>query len=354
MYERDVALLACPQSLSGLTLRHVTRADPDDGEILEGELVSAEGRSYPITNGIPRFTGNSDYNPSWDFKWVEIDKGAGLNYRLLEPGADNLVGRNEHGGAAYCHMKGRLVLDIGCGVGQYSVKALQDYGAERVVSMDLTRGVDVFRKILMERFPTLKRRVLMVQASVFAPPFRPDTFDYVFSLGVLHHTGRTIEAVRKACSLVKPGGEVNIWVYAALLDYFEAREPGHLYMAPALSMVRGTAKAIQLAFVRGWMRVCRSLSPVAAYRIVTFFSANFWYRLSSMPGIGVFPRVVFPSVLDPDRNWRLINNFDAYVNAYAESWSEHELFPVFKECGIAVKGMSTWRCGLWGVKAPTP
>jgi hypothetical protein len=189
---------------------------------------------------------------------------------------------------------------------------------------------------------------------VFAPPFRSETFDYVFSLGVLHHTGSTIQAMRKACSLVRPGGEINVWVYAACLDYFEAREPGHLQMAPVMSIARKAAKAIQLACVRGWMRIGRSVSPSVAYRIIAVFSSNFWFRLSSMPGLGVFPRAIFPSVLDPDRNWRLINNFDAYVNAFAESWSEHELFPVFKEYGIVVKGMSVWRCGLWGVKAPTP
>jgi len=351
MYERDVALLACPRSRSVLTLGHVTSVDPEDGEILEGELVSAEGQSYPIVDGIPRFVGETANNRSWDFKWFEIDKGAGLNYRLIEPGVDNLITSNAHGGAAYRHMQDRLVLDYGCGVGQYTVAALRDHGADRVVSVDLTRAVDVFRKIIRERFPELKRRIVLVQASVFAPPFLPDTFDYVFSLGVLHHTGSTIEAIRKACSLVKPGGQVNLWVYAAFLNYFEAREPGHLHVAPPPSMIRRTAKVIQLAFVRLWMRIGRSVSLPNAYRMVRLFSSNTWFRLSSVPGVGVIPRLIFPSVLDPDPNWRLINNFDGYVNAYAESWSEHELFPVLQECGIIVKGLSVWRCGLWGVKA---
>ena len=35
---------------------------------------------------------------------------------------------------------------------------------------------------------------------------------------------------------------------------------------------------------------------------------------------------------------------------YAESWSEHELFPVFRDAGIAIKGISDWRTGFWGRK----
>jgi SAM-dependent methyltransferase len=239
-------------------------------------------------------------------------------------------------------------------VGQYTVKALRDYGPERVVSMDLTRGVDVFRKIMLDRFPALKPRILIVQASAFAPPFRPETFDYVFSLGVLHHTGDTLAAIRNACSLVKAGGEINVWVYAPLLKYFEAREAGHVYMAPPLNLGRRIAKVMQLACIRMWMWLFRKVSPATACRMVKPFASQAWYRFCGLPGVGIVGRILFTPVVDPDYRWRLINMFDGYVNAYAESWSEHELFPVFRECGVAVKGLSSWRTGVWGVKAPLP
>jgi SAM-dependent methyltransferase len=350
MYERDLENLVCPQSLEALSLRTVTNRDPADGEILDGELVSPKGKIYPIVDGIPRFTENTGYNPSWDFKWTEIDRGEGLNYRMIKTGGDNIFDANSHGGVAYRRMKGGLILDIGCGVGQYSIKALRDYGPDRVVSVDLTRGVDVFRKIVLAKYPELKSRIVFVQASVFALPFRPETFDYVFSLGVLHHTGSTVEAIRKACSLVKQGGQINIWVYAPLLSYTEAREPGHRHMAPLLNLPRRMAKAIQHACVRTWMRFFRMFSVPTAFRLVKPFASDAWYRFCDLPVVGILGRVVFPGVYDPDYRWRLINIFDAYVNSYAENWSEHELFPVFTECGITVLGLSQWRCGLWGEK----
>ena len=38
------------------------------------------------------------------------------------------------------------------------------------------------------------------------------------------------------------------------------------------------------------------------------------------------------------------------MNTRAENWSEAELFPVFRDCDIAIKGISAWRVGFWGVK----
>ena len=317
MYEHDLSLLVCPKTLAPLTLRDGMQRDPVDGEIIAGELVSPDDRVYPIVNGIPRFVDGTGYNPSWDFKWTEIDRGEGLNYRLLDPGVENLFELNSHCDQAWRRMRGGVVLDIGCGVGQYSIRALRE-GPERVVSMDLTRGVDVFRTIILSRFPEMKKRLFLVQASVFAMPFRRETFDYVFSLGVLHHTGGTIDGIRKAAALVKPGGQVNIWVYAPMMSYTEEREPGHLYMAPPLKGLRRIAKIVQRAFIRRWMRFFRLFPVPTAYRLAKPFASEFWYRLSNFPVLNIPARIMFTGVNDPDYRWRLINVFDAYWLHMAE------------------------------------
>jgi SAM-dependent methyltransferase len=345
MYERDLPLLVCPKDLTPLALRGApVRAA--DGEILDGELVSAAGAVYPITNGIPRFIEGSGYNPTWDFKWTEIDRGRGINYHQIGPELRPLYKFDPYGDEGWRHLDGRLGLDVGCGVGQWTVKALRDHHAARMVSVDLTRGVDVFRKIVEERYPELKPRILMVQGNVFALPFARETFDYVFSIGVLHHTGRTLDAIRKTCALVKEGGEVNVWVYCPDL------EPGHIYQVRRLTFPRRIAKVAQEACLKFWLALNRKLPLPWAYRIVKFFSSDAWWRLCRLPVIGIVPRIIFHGVDDPDYDFRLVNIFDGWVNTYAEEWNEHELFPVFKECGIVVKGISPWRTGIWGVKRP--
>jgi hypothetical protein len=174
----------------------------------------------------------------------------------------------------------------------------------------------------------------------------------MLSFGVLHHTGSTLEAIRKACAVVKHGGEANIWVYCPRLTYLEDREPGHIYQVRRLSYPRRIAKVPQQLFLKFWMTVCRHLPVEKAYKLVRLFSAEPWWRFGNLPVVGFIPRLIFPAVDDPDRDFRLINIFDAYVNTYAEEWNEHEIFPVLKESGIVVKGISPWRTGFWGVKWP--
>ena len=54
--------------------------------------------------------------------------------------------------------------------------------------------------------------------------------------------------------------------------------------------------------------------------------------------------------MHPDRDYRFINNYDGWCNTWADTWSEHEIFPVLQEQNIVIKGISQWRTGIWGVK----
>lgn len=102
---------------------------------------------------------------------------------------------------------GKRVLDAGCGMGRYSY-VLARLGARAVIGMDLHDGV-----YMAERLTRSLGTVRLVKGSLFAVPFRPESFDTVVSIGVLHHTGDTLGAFRNLLPLVKPGGAVFVQVY---------------------------------------------------------------------------------------------------------------------------------------------
>jgi SAM-dependent methyltransferase len=349
MYESDLPLLRCPTSGTALRLEEGSRRAAD-GEILEGTL-SAGAHRYPIRNGIPRFVEDVSGNASWDFKWRVLDGGRGLNYRIIDRNdpaysIHDIYDRNGHEGRAFRHMQGKLVLDLGCGVGQYAVKSLLEQGAGKVVAVDLTGGVDVFRGVVEQRYPQLRDRLLIVQANVFALPFAAASFDYVYSLGVLMHTGRTLEALDRACALVKNGGEINVWIYASdalAYDATEADRGAALHLFNVDEFLRRQRPPMQ------WIHRFRRMSHAHAVRIVSFFSSDFMYRLVRRPRFQWIARH-FPTVDHPDRDYRMINNYDGYINNWCDTWSEHELFPVFRRHSIALLGLSTWRLGMWGRK----
>jgi 2-polyprenyl-3-methyl-5-hydroxy-6-metoxy-1,4-benzoquinol methylase len=105
-------------------------------------------------------------------------------------------------------LEGRRVLDAGCGMGRWSYVVAKS-GARYVVGFDLHDGVHAARALTRETC-----RVSLLKANVFALPFRPASFDSIISIGVLHHTGDTIGAIRGLLPLLRPGGHLFIHLYA--------------------------------------------------------------------------------------------------------------------------------------------
>ncbi len=100
---------------------------------------------------------------------------------------------------------GKKILDAGCGNGRFSYYAAK-YGAE-VWAIDLGPAVEVARK------NTESRNVHVVQADLHDPPFALESFDFIYSIGVLHHLPDPEAAFQKLLRFLKPGGVVQIYLY---------------------------------------------------------------------------------------------------------------------------------------------
>jgi len=103
---------------------------------------------------------------------------------------------------------GKSVLEIGCGAGIDSAEFAQN-GAS-VVSADFTRTATKSTQGLLKE-ANLPARVL--QADATALPFQKETFDCVYSFGVLHHIPDVDKAVLEISRVLKPGGQVMAMLY---------------------------------------------------------------------------------------------------------------------------------------------
>ena len=83
-------------------------------------------------------------------------------------------------------------------------------GAE-IVGMDVSAAIDVAAAREADGAD-------FVQADLLEPPFAPDSFDLVYSLGVVHHLEDPLAGVRSLARLVRPGGELRLYVYRTLDD----------------------------------------------------------------------------------------------------------------------------------------
>jgi SAM-dependent methyltransferase len=102
---------------------------------------------------------------------------------------------------------GKTFLDGGCGMGRNSYWPMR-YGAARGVAIDVDpRTLSRARKTLSE-FPAVE----VSQTSIYDIPER-DTFDIVFSIGVVHHLSDPAAAVARLTQAARPGGVVLVWLY---------------------------------------------------------------------------------------------------------------------------------------------
>jgi SAM-dependent methyltransferase len=104
---------------------------------------------------------------------------------------------------------GVRILDAGCGTGQLAIFLSMVH--RWVVGVDFSNASLTKANNFKRRFDL--KRVSFAQMDLFHPALRPESFDYVFSNGVLHHTADAYGAFQKLCTLVKPRGYITIGLY---------------------------------------------------------------------------------------------------------------------------------------------
>ena len=103
--------------------------------------------------------------------------------------------------------KGRVFLDVGCGMGRNSLWPMK-YGAAAGVAADIdARSLQAARQTL-SAYPN----VTVEERSAYDLGYS-DRFDIVFSIGVIHHLEFPERALQQIVRATKPAGKVLIWVY---------------------------------------------------------------------------------------------------------------------------------------------
>lgn len=140
--------------------------------------------------------------------------------------------------ARFGEWKGRDVLEVGIGAGTDAERFAQ--AGARLTGIDLTEhGV----RLAQRRFELAGLHGRLERADAERLPFPDDSFDFVYSWGVIHHSPNTPAAAREMVRVCRPGGEVCCMVYN-----------------------RRSLYALQGKIVYGWLRgrPGRSLDEIAA------------------------------------------------------------------------------------------
>ena len=104
--------------------------------------------------------------------------------------------------------RGARLLEIGCGMGTDLLQFAR--GGARCTGIDLTpRSIEITR----HRFRLYGADGRFMISDGEHLPFATDSFDVVYSNGVLHHTPDTAGAIREVHRVLRPGGTAKVMLY---------------------------------------------------------------------------------------------------------------------------------------------
>ncbi len=280
---------------------------PDTGELLRREgdaYVSDGGSKWPIVREIPRFVSTDHYVGSFSFEWTTHNRTQ-LDSVTGSTSSEEMFRTKT--GLDPEQVKGKLVLDAGVGAGRFC-DILSRWGAN-VVGIDLSYAVES----ASENFKDLEN-VRIAQCDIGKLPFAPETFDYIVSIGVLHHTPNTRHYLESLLPFLKTGGEMCAWVYPAQGDYIKRA-----------AWIPFTSR-IPAAAYYGW---CRTFVPFALRHLdnpaIQFISRAFPF---SNQGLGVENDV--------------LDTFDGYSPRYHGIHNPPEVASWFREQGFEEVRVLPW------------
>jgi SAM-dependent methyltransferase len=197
---RDSLFLA-PEELLGLfgmrilgeSAGNPSASAPDELEIKR--RTAAHWSENPIG---ARATGFHPKNREFTRGWFE--EHARFRYVDYGPWMREVAGFDRH--------RGERMLEVGCGMGTDLLEFAR--GGAQVAGLDLTkRHLD----LAVRRFALFGQTGRFYRGDAERLPFPDDTFDFVYSNGVLHHTPDTARSIREIHRVLKPGGSTVLLLY---------------------------------------------------------------------------------------------------------------------------------------------
>ncbi|MBF0414782.1 MAG: methyltransferase domain-containing protein [Magnetococcales bacterium] len=310
-------LLRCPNSGQRL---HLEKHDSSMAVIDNGWLVSENDQHrYPVHKGIPRFVPQSNYADNFGMQWNHFRKTQLDSHSGLSISNDRFW---QATGWQPDAMKDQWVLDAGCGAGRFAEVAL--LAGANVVALDYSSAVDACYANL-GHFPNLH----VVQGDIYALPFVPEFFSFVYSLGVLQHTPDVARAFASLPPMVCRGGHL-------CADFYWKRFRTILhakYLFRPFTKHMNQTKLFQL--LERWVPIMLVVSQA----------------LGRIPLIGcALKRIVpvadytgrFPLSVQQLKEWALLDTFDMLAPTYDNPQTAATVRRWFDEAGLVEVEVGHW------------
>ena len=330
--------ICCPRCFAPSA---VLPSEERNGQIQEGLLRCTRSQHlYPIIRSIPRLlstppedkrgieahvqnliicTGRKPGLDDLNGKQGRTRKSFGrewTTYQIQRPEEDEAYFRSKTG-TDPAILRGKWVLDAGCGSGRYALVAGKA-GAE-VVAVNFSQAVETAAAGTAHL-----SNVHILQADIFNLPLFPSSFDFIYSLGVLHHTPNTKKALDRLIPLLNAEGEIALWLYPRW------PLPVEIYNR----LLRGVTTRLSLERVH---RLAVLMEPVGLWKLRLLSNSRWWKKLLGQILRGLTIGVSY----HPDREIRICDTFDWFSPPYQWHHTDTEVESWLRGYGlVAIRNLS--------------
>lgn len=281
-----------------------------------------------VRDGVADFVAPADdYCDNFGAQWNE--------FRVIQ--IDSLSGKSESHDRFFAEtgwtadaIRGKTLLDAGCGAGRFAEVALE--AGARVVAVDLSEAAYACAQTL-KRFPSSE--YLVIRGDLRDLPLKPASFDGVYSLGVLQHTPDPLASLAGLVPYLKPGGRIATWIYE--------KPPRWLHLLMPKTYIR--------ALIARWP----ASRKLALARMLTALGFPFGWALSWLGRFGQRASYFLPYAArhhlarhDLARQWRysVMDTFDWYGPMYEKCQTQNDVMAAMANAGLtgirrlAARGMA--------------
>ncbi len=212
-------------------------------------------------------------------------------------------------------LEGKVGLDAGCGKGRYTRFLAEHLGS--LVALDGSSAVEAAARNL-STFPS----VLVVRSDLRHAPFAPASFDFIASLGVLHHLDDPQAGFDRLLEYLAPGGQVLLYLYS--------RPPRPGLRSTALA----AAAALRKVTVRLPHPVLKLIStPIAA---LLYYAVVVPGEYGDKKGSGALSGLPMDAYRGKPLRSLVLDTFDRLSAPVEHRYVRSELAPWFADAGLVV------------------
>lgn len=280
-------------------------------------------KEIKITDNIPRFISNDDYNDRFGFQWkkwkhVHLDSYTGLP--LTEDELKMLLGVKNKPINNLNILNNKYILEAGCGAGRFTEVFLKS-GA-KVDSFDYSRACEA-----NYHNNGSNANVRIFQADILNMPLQDNIYDFVMCIHVIQHTPKPYKAIEQLFHKLKPGGTLVFDQYKFKLFKSMPTPIGgagniyrlfFLHCLPKKLQSRFAIKLVDILFPLHWYF---RKSKIMQFLFFRLFPLRFYY-----PWLGLKNKEQY-------YEWCLVDTHDSLIDIYKFYGNKKKTYKLLNKLG---------------------